>query len=82
MHYINVARRRNLDHGQFNTLFIWKLLLYDKDIMVKKKDKQPEVIYVPSYPTAGRPLKKDEWTFVQDNLRKFNEATKKTNKKV
>ena len=48
--------------------------------MVKKKDKQPKVIYVPSYPTAGRPLKKDEWAFVQENLRKFNEATKKTNK--
>ncbi len=56
-------------------------MLYDKDIMVKEKEKQPKVIYVPSYPSAGRPLKKDEWKFVQENLRKFNEASKKTNKK-
>ena len=49
--------------------------------MVKQKEKQPKVIYVPSYPSTGRPLKKDEWEFVQENLRKFNEVSKKSNKK-
>jgi|TARA_R110000824_G_scaffold2184_1_gene10252 hypothetical protein len=48
--------------------------------MVKKKEKPPKVVYVNSYPTAGRPLDKEEWAFVQKNIKKFTEAAEKGKK--
>ena len=48
--------------------------------MVKKKENQTKVIYVKSYPTAGRPLDEEEQAFVQENMKKFTEATEKVKK--
>jgi len=55
-------------------------LLYDKIFMVKKKENQTKVIYVKSYPTAGRPLDEEEQAFVQENMKKFTEAAEKGKK--
>ena len=48
--------------------------------MMAKKN-SPTIITVPSYPSAGRPLTSDEWKFVQKNMKKFNQASKKEKKK-
>ena len=48
--------------------------------MMAKKPK-PIIITVPSYPSAGRPLDEEEWNFVQKNMKRFNQASKKEKKK-